>query len=134
MNGHSSYVMFGLGPDRYLLGGSFAPNGGSAPDPASFRGREGLPFTVAYEATGIFTVTLPEGFTLPAQPHFILVSAQAADAAAWFEVMVVGETLLNTATKSFVIQAHRSGTANAPAAAAGTRINFAIFTQNNTGR
>lgn len=135
MNGQSSYVMFGLGPDRYLLGGSFQTNGTNNPSSSTFRGTQGLLFTVAYSPTGVYTVTLPAGFTLPAQPLFVAAWPQFADLSTdWFEVAILGETTLNASTRQFVIQAHRSGTAQAPANTAGNRINFAIFTQNNTGK
>jgi hypothetical protein len=48
-------------------------------------------------------------------------------------VAVVGETTLNSTNRQFVIQAHRSGVANAPAAAAGHRINFMLLASNNDG-
>lgn len=122
------------GPDRVLLAGSFACNGSTNPTTANSRGREfGHTFTVVYSATGIYTVTLPSGFTLPAQPAVIIVTPQWDAIANWFDVAPVGESTLNTTTRSFVIQAHRSGVANAPAAAAGCRINFMLLCSNNTG-
>lgn len=134
MNGEHRGELLCLGPDKYCLVGSFAPNGTDAPLAASSRGRKfGFTFTVAYSATGVFTVTLPSNMSFPNQPEAILVSAQVDALASYFAVMVVGETTLNTATRQFVIQAHRAGTGEAPAAAAGTRINFAIFISNTTG-
>ncbi len=124
-----------IGPDRIICAGSFAPNGSSNPDPTASRGRtHGFTFVVTYAATGIFTVTLPEGYTLPEQPLCIAVFPQASALANWFDAIVVGETTLNTTTRQFVIQAHRAGVANAPAANAGTRINFLLYVSNNTGR
>lgn len=123
------------GPDRVLLAGSFAPNGAVAPVTTSSRGRDfGHTFTVAYAATGIYTVTLPSSFTLPAQPGALIVTAQYDALASWFDVAIIGETTLTSTTRSFVLQAHRAGVANAPAAAAGTRINFMILCSNNTGQ
>lgn len=122
------------GPDRVLLAGSFACNGATNPVATSSRGRDfGHTFTVAYAATGIYTVTLPAGFKLPAQPGAIIVVPQWDAIANWFDVAQVAESTLNANSPSFVIQAHRSGVANAPAAAAGCRINFMIFGSNNTG-
>lgn len=124
----------GIGPDRVVVHGSFAPNGASNPLAASSRGREhGNLFTVTYAPTGIYTVTFPQGYTLPSQPMSIIVSAQCDTFANWFEVINVGETTLNTTTRTIVIQAHRNGVANAPAAAAGCRINFLLVVSNNTG-
>jgi len=129
------HSLLSIGPERVLLAGSFAPNAAVAPVVTDSRGREfGHTFSVAYTATGIYTVTLPVGYTLPAQPASIIVTPQWSAIANWFEVGVVGETTLNSTTRQFVIQAHRSGTANAPVAAAGSRINFLLHVSNNTGR
>lgn len=133
MNGHTPFELQAVAPEVFVLAGSFAPNGASTPTTTDSRGRRAMPFTVAYTATGIYTVTLPSGFNFPSQPLSIVVSSQCSAIANWFEVTVVGETTLNTTTRQFVIQAHRGGVANAPAAAAGTRINFAIVASNNTG-
>lgn len=130
----SDHNLKGIGPDRIILSGSFAPNTAANPLAASSRGREfGNGFVVTYAATGIYTVTFPAGYTLPAQPATIIVSPQCDTFANWFEVIVVGETTLNTVTRQFVIQAHRNGVANQPAVAAGCRINFALQVSNNTG-
>ena len=129
------HPLLSIGPERVLLAGSFAPNAAVAPVVTASRGREfGQTFTVAYTATGVYTVTFPAGYTLPAQPASIIVTPQWSAIANWFDVGVVGETTLNTTTRQFVIQAHRSGTANEPVAAAGTRINFLLHVSNNTGR
>lgn len=131
----NDHQLLGIGPDRIILAGSFAPNGASDPAAASSRGREfGQTFTVTYAATGIYTVTFPSGYTLPAQPASIIVTPQWDAIANWFDVAVVGDSTLNAAARQFVIQAHRSGTANAPAAATGCRINFMLHVSNNTGK
>lgn len=44
-------------PFRYVIFGSFAPNGSSALDPTAFKGDLPL-FTVAYVSTGLYRVTL----------------------------------------------------------------------------
>lgn len=124
-----------IGPERVLLAGSFACNGASNPTVTDSRGREfGHLFTVVLTPTGIYTVTLPSGYTLPAQPGSVVVSPQWDAIANWFDVAIVGETTLATTTRSFVIQAHRSGVAQATAAAAGARINFMLHVSNNTGK
>ncbi len=129
-----NHPLFGIGPDRILVCGSFAPNTAATPLAASSRGRDfGQTFTVAYAATGVYTVTFPEGYTLPAQPASIIVSAQFDAIASGFEVAVIGETTLTAATRAFVIQAHRARTPFEAVAAAGTRINFMILCSNNTG-
>lgn len=133
MDGFDVRPMEGLGNERLVYDGSFQCNGTSDPSSATFRYPRGLAFTVAYSATGVFTVTLPAGLALPSQPYSIVVSAQFATLATdHFVVGVVGETTLTT-TRTFVIQAHRNGTGQAPANTAGNRINFAIFATNSTG-
>lgn len=128
-------ILRSIGPDRILLGGSFACNGASDPVIANMRSRDfGFTFIVTYAATGNFTLTLPQGYTLPAQPASLIVSPQWDSLVNWFDVAVLGESTLNSTTRQFIIQAHRSGTANAPAANAGCRINFMLLVSNNTGK
>ena len=130
------HPLCGIGPDRILLAGSFACNGATSPTVASAsRGRDfGHTFVVTYAATGVYTVTWPEGFTLPAQPASIIVSPQFDAIASGFEVAVIGDTTLIAATRTLVIQAHRARTPFEPAAATGTRINFMLLVSNNTGK
>lgn len=122
-----------LGSDGILYVGSFQCNGTSNPVSTTFRGPPGFIFTVAYAATGVFTVTLDASLNLPDLPAIITVSPQGAVLATdWFDCFVLGE--FNRTTRSFQIQAHRSGTGNAPANTAGNRINFAIEFRNSTSR
>lgn len=131
MHGFHTQPVHGLGGTPTMLWGSFAPNGTSDPTVASNGGPPGLrPFTVAYAATGQYTLTLPEGVT-PIGTPTLIVSPQAADLTGYFEVMQVGA--YDATTRSFVVQAKRAGSGNAPAAAAGCRIHFAIFFNNSTG-
>lgn len=124
-----------LGPETIIYEGSFATNASSNPTTTDSRYPIGLPFTVVYAATGTYTVTVPIGLALPAQPFVVACWPQFATLATdWFECAVLGETTLTTTTRSFVIQAHRNGTAREPAALAGNRINFAIIASNSTGR
>lgn len=135
MNGEYRGELHCLGPDQYVLTGSFATNGATNPTTANSRGREfGFTFTVTYAATGVYTVTLPSNLGVPSQPRAVIVTPQWDAIADWFDAAVVGETTLNGSARQFVIQAHRSGVANAPAANAGSRINFAIFVSNTTGK
>lgn len=133
MDGHNPHRLFAVGPDRFVLGGSFQCNATSNPSSATFRGTAGMPFTVTYSATGVYTITLPAGFRLPAQPLFVVASAQFAALADWFTVAVLGETTLNGGARQIVLQAHRDGVGQAPANTSGNRINFMIFASNNTG-
>lgn len=135
MDGFHTQPFKGLGAERLIYDGSFQTNGSSDPSSTTFQYPSGLLFSVSYAATGVYTVTLPEGLALPAQPYSIVVSAQAATLATdWFEVLVIGATTLNSSTRQFVVQAHRAGTAREPANTAGNRINFAIFASNSTGK
>lgn len=133
-NGLHRGELLTLGPDMYCLAGSFAPNTAAAPLAASSRGRRfGFTFTVAYAATGVFTVTFPTNMTFPNQAASIIVTPQFDAIASGFEVAVIGDTTLNTTTRQIVIQAHRALTPFEPVLATGTRVNFAIFISNTTG-
>lgn len=133
MDGFDLRPLEAMGNEQLVYYGSFQTNGTSDPSSTTFRYPRGLVFTVTYSATGVFTVTLPAGLTLPSQPYSIVVGAQFAVLATdHFVVGVLGETTLTT-TRTIVIQAHRNGTGQAPANTAGNRINFAIFATNSTG-
>lgn len=121
----------GGGSEPTVFWGSFAPNGSSTPVVTSNGGPPGLKAaTVAYAATGQFTVTLPTGWTAVGSPT-VVVSAQAADLTEYFEVIQLGAYA--PATRSFVVQAKRAGSGREVAAAAGARIHWAIFFNNSTG-
>jgi hypothetical protein len=136
MDGFLTQLVETLGPEPLAYWGSFQCNGTSNPSSTTFRAPPGLAgFTVAYSATGVFTITLPAGLTLPSQAYSIIASPQFAVLATdWFDCAVLGESTLNSTTRQFVVQAHRSGTGQAPANTAGNRINFAIFATNSTGK
>lgn len=136
MDGTNTQYLDALGSEPLAYWGSFQCNGTSNPATTTIRAPQGLAaFTVTYSATGVFTITVPAGFTLPNQVYSIVVSPQFATLATdWFDCAVLGETTLNTSTRQFVVQAHRSGTGQAPANTAGNRINFAIFASNSTGK
>jgi len=135
MDGNPFEFLKGVGTEGVLLVGSFQCNASSDPASTTFRAPPALKgFTVSYAATGTYTVTLPAGFTLPAQPLFVAAWPQFATLATdWFECGVLGESTLNATTRQFVVQAHRNGTAREPANTAGNRINFAIYARNTTG-
>lgn len=133
MDGFFTQPLRALGGSPRVYWGSFQCNGTSDPSSATFRYPPGLKFTVAYSATGVYTVTLPAGLGLPGQPGCIVVSPQFSALADYFEVGIIGETTLNATTRQFVIQAKRAASGNAPANTAGNRINFAIFFNNSTG-
>ncbi len=91
-------------------------------------------FAVTRAGVGLHTVTLPAGYTLPAQPSAIKAQAQCDVFGNWFDVIVIGETTLNSATRQFQIQCHRSGVAFEVQPAAGARVNFWLLASNNTGK
>lgn len=131
MDGSFLQPMKGGGGEPVAFWGSFAPNGSSTPAVTSNGGPPGLAAaTVAYAATGAFTVTLPEGWNAVGTPT-ILLGKQAESLSEWFEVMQVDA--YNATTRSFVIQAHRAGTGREVAASADARIHWAIFFNNSTG-
>lgn len=119
--------------DVVVVSGSFQTNGGSAPSSTTFRSTTGSSFTVGYAATGVFTVTLGSDLTFPDKPiAVILTKGGAVLATDWFDLLQIGE--YNTTTRALVIQAHRAGTANAPANTAGNRINFTLIFRNSTSK
>ena len=124
----------GYGTEQFRLVGSFQCNGTNNPAAATHRTPPGMPFAVTYAATGVFTVTLSDpSAVFPELPLEITVTPQFATLATdWFECGVLGE--FNRTTRSFQIQAHRSGTGQAPANTAGNRINFCITVRNSTSR
>lgn len=131
MDGLFLQNMKGGGGEPVCFWGSFAPNASSTPVVASNGGPPGLKAAaVTYAATGVFTVTLPTGWSAVGTPT-IIVSAQAESLTEFFEVMVVDAYA--AATRSFVIQAHRAGTGREIAASADARIHWAIFFNNSNG-
>ena len=135
MIGHTSYPARKFAPDVFTLSGSFQPGGAGQPLAANFRFPRGQDFTVLYTATGIYTVTLGAGLSWPAREFAISLTYQGAVLATdRTELILIGESSLNSATKSFVIQSHRAGTAFEIPNTAGNRIHFKIEVSNNTGK
>lgn len=131
MDGFIAQVLKGLGGSPHVLWGSFKPNGSSDPDSDDNTGPPGLKaFTTTYAATGVYTVTLPAGMSLPANAT-IVAFEQVDQLSSYFDVMTVGDYAATT--RSFVLQAHRAGTGREVAAATGTRIHFVILFNNSTG-
>lgn len=126
-----------MGSTDYILTGSVQTVGtttGLVPT-ANIRVPRGLgKMTVTYSATGVYLFTLPAGLSFPKHAWNINVSSQCATLATdYFEVIVLGEDTLNTSTPTFTVQCKRAGSAQAPAATAGNRINFTITAGNTTG-
>jgi hypothetical protein len=134
--------MFGLGtypirgsrrPEGICLWGSFAPNGASTPLAASFRGSLRYDMTVAYTATGIYTVTLADGFVFPEDP-VIVPGNGCADVSGTNRFSVVQVAPWSNTTRTFTIQALQEAVAFAVPAATGNRITFTLDAVNSGGR
>jgi len=89
--------------------------------------------TVTYAATGVYTVVIPATFTA-GLPYAVEATPQCDAFADWFEVIVVGEVTQSGGNMTIVLQTHRNGVANAPAAAAGSRINLQIVGSDSGGK
>jgi hypothetical protein len=121
----------GFGGEPRYASLSFCPNGTDNPSSASNEGPPGLKATaITYSATGVYTLVFPTDFAFPADTRFV-VSAQPADLTGWFEVTTLGD--YSASTRTLVVQAHRAGTGEAVAAAAGARIHVGIFFNDSQG-
>jgi hypothetical protein len=133
MDGHIKSKAWGLGPAPTHLSLSFATNGTSNPVATTFRYPVGCKPTVTRSATGTYSVVLPQGCGMPSQPQAVIGFAQFDAAADWFEVGVIGETTLTTTARAITVFTHKAGTATDVAAAAGSRVNLALFFDDSTG-
>lgn len=137
MQGIDQFIPRTMGANDIIMCGSVQTVGTTAGLVASsnIRVPRGMgKMTVTYSATGIYLFTLPTGLKFPKHAWSLVHSAQAATLATdWFETVEIGEDTLNSTAPKFTIQCHRNGTANAPAATAGNRINFWVVAGNTTG-
>lgn len=132
MNGHYATPAKLFGADEYVMAGSFATNGTTSPTSAMLRKPLGLNFTVAYSATGIYTVTFPSNLKLPAIPYHVEAHLNGA-VADWAAVTVTGVNM-SAATPNIVLALHRAGTAQAPPANGnGASVHFKLVFTNSTG-
>lgn len=133
MNGVSVSPAKSFGPAELLGYGSFATNGASAPTAAMIRSQRGLPFTVTYTATGLYTVTFAKKFK--ALKALTAVGAWLNGALAdYADVMVVANELHLPACR-LQLQLHRAGVAQAPPANAnGAFVNFEFCVTNTSGK
>ncbi len=130
MDGFFTQVLRAIGVEPQVYKGSFAGNGTSSPASTSSRYPVGFNFSVTRSDTGTFSVTVPQGCTIPAQPHCIVLTPNPDSAGEWFEANVVGDSTLNASGRSFTVFTHRSGTARDPVG----RVGFVIHFDNSTGR
>ena len=84
-----------------------------------------------YSATGVYTVVFGPDFQFVSGPVFDT-EAQSDVLADWFTTLVVGG--YNATTKTVVIQCHRSGTAQAVAAAVGSQIVVNVGGSDSAGK
>lgn len=121
----------GYGPEPRVTRFSFAPNGTSDPLVASNHGPPGIKAaTITYSATGIYTIVFPVDFAPPTNTVFGL-TGQVDAIANYFALMIIGAYVASTRT--LVVQAHRAGTGQAVAAAAGNRIHISMTFNDSTG-
>lgn len=133
MNGVFTSPAKTFGPAEYLGFGSFATNGASSPTNAMRRMQSGLRFTVAYTATGIYTLTFDKKYKA-LKPCTIVKAWLTGPMADYAEVSVTANELHLPACR-LVLQLHRAGVAQAPAANAnGVFVNFEFVATNTSGK
>lgn len=135
MNGVTSGVARSFGYEEYIGAGSFQTNGAAAPTAAMLRKQLGLPFTVTYSGTGLYTVSFdPKQFKLPL-PTFYVDANLIGPIANVGDVRVVANELHLTACRLQIQYIDKAGAALAPPAnGAGVSVSFAFVGTNSTGR
>lgn len=114
-------------PGRACLGtGGFRPNAASDPSSTYFRGSlKGL-YTVAYAATGLYTVTFDAGFEFPQKPLIVLAETMV-DVTNTNRFRAVKKGDWNNTTRQFVIASLQESAAFAIPSDADNWIDFFIF-------
>lgn len=118
------YELLAAKPNCTQLRGTFRCNAAANPAVANNRGSFAA-FTVTYAATGLFTVTLPQGWGASALPN-IVVSNSFVSGTPWVAVRI-GE--YDPTTRSFVIGCFSLDGTNgalAPTAVASNTITFDV--------
>lgn len=132
MNGQTAALMRSFGYEEYAGAGSFQCNGAANPAAGTIFQQRGLPFTVVYSATGVYTITFPPNLKLPKRAFFV--DARIQGALADYGDFTVIENSLHTAACRLVIQLQRAGVATAPPALANNAfVQFFFLGTNNTG-
>lgn len=114
-------------PERVVIGGTFAPNGGSAVVNASNEGSGGNGigiFSVVRNSAGSFTVTM-------ADPYKNIESVVAIPQIAAGLPSGAGVIITAKTSNTFTVVYSVAGTPTDLAAAAGTKINFVAFLSNS---
>jgi hypothetical protein len=115
----------GLGKGVKVIAGSFAPNGSSAVDAASVKGKG---FSVARTSAGLFTITLQDAYTALLGADAVLQLAAAAD-----QFVQIGAVDVVTAKTIQIRVWDISDAAVADVAAnANNRINFVFVLSNSS--
>ena len=139
MDGITQFPIIGTPrPGGHIMWGSFAPNATSTPATADFLGSLKGRFSVAYSATGIYTVTLGTGLSFPENP-VILLTSQCVDMTDTNRFWVVQKGAYSNTNRTFDIQALQDSAAAASAgfavpANAANRIAFMLCIINSTGK
>ncbi len=132
MNGQYSAFARSFGAEEYIGVGSFKCNGGASPAVGNIIQQRGLPFTVAYTATGIYTLQFTAATKLPKRAAYVDARIQSA-LADYADVLVI-ENSLHLPANRLVFQLNRAGVAQAPPADANNAwISFEFVGTNNTG-
>ncbi len=128
-----------FGANDCIITGSFQTNGATtgaivASTILSPRGTLSMTVTQSASVSGLYTVSIPYGITFYTGPWALTISPEFATLATdWFSVGQLGTVTQTAGVLSFQVQCHRSGTAQAPAATAGNRINFILVAGDTTG-
>jgi hypothetical protein len=123
-NTSNTEVMHSVGKRRYLVGGTFFPNGSSAIVAASNTGTAG--WTVAYTSTGLYTVTLDRQWLYIVSKSFgFAMSAATAVFPQWGTISLSNGTLQ-------IRSINGSGVLTDIAANAANSISFQLVVSNDT--
>lgn len=120
------YPIKHLNPEVVVISGSFAPNGSSAIDATSNKGRG---FSVAYTTTGKYTITLADAYA-----DILCCMATLQLAATDDKILQIRGAIDVTTAKTVVLEVRDiSGAAAADISAdAANRIHFVLFLQNSS--
>lgn len=123
-NTSNTEVMHSVGKRRYLIAGTFYPNGSSAIDSTKNTGTAG--WSVAYTSTGLYTVTLDRKWLYICSKH-VHVQYHAATA----QTVQFGDISLSAGT-IIIRNIDTSATVQDIAANANNSISFSVVVSNDT--
>lgn len=134
MNGAILGTVNSFGYDECVGAGSFATNGAASPTAAMVRKQRGLPFTVVYSGTGLYTVSFdPARFKLPSQAFYVDANLVGPIASVG-DVRVIANELHLAACRIQIQYIDKAGAALVPPAnGSGISVTFAFIGSNSTG-